>query len=368
MNESIGQLLKQARLEKNLTIKDAVEETNIITRHITALEDDNYDVFPGEIYILGFLRSYSNFLGLDPDYIIQLYRGSQMEEQEVPIKQLTEPTVTPIDYLKKLIIPLSITFGILLLGFIGYNLYHPSQIVHNDENSSNIPPDMESYLQSSKKIPDQETDHIKLQSGFATALISSGGGIDFSIQNTEIYLILNELHFKTEPEGLSRAEMFLYPGKIPVSILENETQTLSGSEFISFKVKLMGATPNTIKIQLEEGEETVDTIDPEDVENRIANPSNFIIVFEGIATGDNFVEFFVDGKPRKKGLLKAGSHIYYEANDSIQLKIGDAGAMKIQINGKAYHFGSRGQQINKVIRKVKDPLEQTRFQIAIKDS
>ncbi|MDH4262143.1 MAG: helix-turn-helix domain-containing protein [Spirochaetia bacterium] len=366
MQENVGKILNKSRLEKNLSIKDASDGTKITGRHITALEENNFEIFPGETYILGFIRSYSNFLGLDPDQMIQIYKGNQLAELEPPIEELTEPTVTIYDYLKKyLYAPAAILGAILVIGGIVLLVKnHSNQNVHTEETTGNDK-DLTKILTESLKIPDIETEHINLQNGNATALISTKNGIDFSIQNNEVYLVLDRLDYKAVQGNLSRAYLFLYPGKKVIQLVENDLTNIEENGIKPFKIKFMGATPNMIKIQIQysgteyETQENVTTI---------ANPSNFIIVLDAVTTGENFVEFYVDGSLRKRGLLSSGSELHYEANDSIQLKIGDAGAIDIKINGKSQSFGVHGQQINKIIRKVKDPVEQTKFQISIKDS
>ncbi|MDH4200134.1 MAG: helix-turn-helix domain-containing protein [Spirochaetia bacterium] len=366
MQETVGQILKKNRLEKNYSIKDVADATKITGRHITAIEENNFDIFPGETYVLGFIRSYSNFLGIDPDQMIQIYRGNQMEELEPPLEELTGPTVTIYDYLKKYLYwPLIILAGIFVIGGIILVIKSNSnQPVHTEE-SAGSEKDLARILTESLKIPDIETEHIKLASGNATALISVKNGIDFSIQNNEVYLVLDRLDYKTVQGNLSRAYLFLYPGKKVIQLAENELTNIEEQGIKPFKIRFMGATPNMIKIQIQyagtdyEEQESVTTI---------ANPSNFIILLDALTTGENFVEFYVDGSLRKRGLLPASSELHYEANDSIQMKIGDAGAIDIKINGKPQVFGVRGQQINKIIRKIKDPVEQTKFQISIKDS
>jgi len=315
---------------------------------------------------MGFIRSYSNFLGLDADQMIQIYRGNQLAELESPLEELTEPTVTIYDYLKKyLYAPAAILAGILVIGGIVFLVKNSSRESINTEEASGNDKDLTKILTESLKIPDIETEHITLQSGNATALISVKNGIDFSIQNNEVYLVLDRLDYKVVQGNLSRAYLFLFPGKKVIQIVENELTNIEESGIKPFKIKFMGATPNMIKIQIQY---TGNEYEEQENVTTIANPSNFIIVLEAVTTGENFVEFYVDGSLRKRGLLPGGSELHYEANDSIQLKIGDAGAIDVKINGKPQSFGVRGQQVNKIIRKVKDPVEQTKFQISIKDS
>ena len=73
--ESIGEKLKQAREAKKLTIKNVVIDTNMAPTYIEALEEEDFDKFPGETYIIGFLRTYSEYLKLDSKEIIALYKS-----------------------------------------------------------------------------------------------------------------------------------------------------------------------------------------------------------------------------------------------------------------------------------------------------
>jgi cytoskeletal protein RodZ len=66
-------------------------ETNIASRYIQALEEEVFDVFPGEAYLLGFLRNYGEYLGLDPGELQSGYRALKIQEQPVPVEQLLHP-------------------------------------------------------------------------------------------------------------------------------------------------------------------------------------------------------------------------------------------------------------------------------------
>jgi cytoskeleton protein RodZ len=42
------------------------------------MENEDWDVMPGVTYVKGFLRTYSTYLGLDPDVIIGEFRSRAM--------------------------------------------------------------------------------------------------------------------------------------------------------------------------------------------------------------------------------------------------------------------------------------------------
>ena len=88
--DSIGRSLIEARTARGLSIEQAARDTHITKRFVEALEEENFAVFPAETYLLGFMRSYARYLGLDGDRLVQLYRNIQLQEQPAPIDELLE--------------------------------------------------------------------------------------------------------------------------------------------------------------------------------------------------------------------------------------------------------------------------------------
>jgi cytoskeleton protein RodZ len=86
--ESIGKHLREARDQRNLTVDQIARDTNISRQYIVALEEDRYEAFPAEPYIIGFLRNYSDYLGLDTEGLIGKYRTLKIQEQPAPLEEL----------------------------------------------------------------------------------------------------------------------------------------------------------------------------------------------------------------------------------------------------------------------------------------
>ena len=57
--DKIGEYLKEVRLTRGLTYSDVELATRIPQRYIEALEEGNYDIIPGNAYVIGFIRSYA---------------------------------------------------------------------------------------------------------------------------------------------------------------------------------------------------------------------------------------------------------------------------------------------------------------------
>jgi cytoskeletal protein RodZ len=116
--ESPGQKLRTARIEKGLSIEQVSRDTNIISRYIEALEIENFSVFPGEPYIIGFLKNYSAYLDLDVQKILSHYRALRIQEQPIPVEHLlVHPPKFP-----SFIIPTVV--ALLLLCAAVYGIYY----------------------------------------------------------------------------------------------------------------------------------------------------------------------------------------------------------------------------------------------------
>ena len=58
----LGELLKDTRERKNLTIEDVARIIKIRIEFLKALETENYSSLPERTYSLGYFRAYANFL------------------------------------------------------------------------------------------------------------------------------------------------------------------------------------------------------------------------------------------------------------------------------------------------------------------
>ena len=70
----LGDVLRAAREAKGVELPRVERETKIRERYLSALERGEYRELPGSVYTKGFLRNYGAYLGLDPEYLIDLYR------------------------------------------------------------------------------------------------------------------------------------------------------------------------------------------------------------------------------------------------------------------------------------------------------
>ncbi|MFH1675967.1 MAG: RodZ domain-containing protein [bacterium] len=77
----IGEILREARKEKGLSLSQVAKEIFIQEKFLQALEEGNFDLIPGEAYQRAFFRTYADYLGLG-DYIENLTRPHKFPEKE----------------------------------------------------------------------------------------------------------------------------------------------------------------------------------------------------------------------------------------------------------------------------------------------
>jgi cytoskeletal protein RodZ len=83
----LGDVLREAREAKGVDLPRVERDTKIRERYLSALERGQYRELPGSVYTKGFLRNYGAYLGLDPEYLIDLFRietTTAVERPRVP--------------------------------------------------------------------------------------------------------------------------------------------------------------------------------------------------------------------------------------------------------------------------------------------
>jgi hypothetical protein len=81
----IGGSLREARLKRGLSPADVQKAIRIRDRYLQALEEERWELLPGDAYVKGFLRTYADYLGLDGSLYVEEYnsRFSQPDEPQL---------------------------------------------------------------------------------------------------------------------------------------------------------------------------------------------------------------------------------------------------------------------------------------------
>ncbi len=70
-----GSVLRTERKKQKKSLKWIARALKIKTEYLKAIEDDDYSLLPAEIYTKAYLRLYANLLGLDSDFMLDLYKN-----------------------------------------------------------------------------------------------------------------------------------------------------------------------------------------------------------------------------------------------------------------------------------------------------
>ena len=95
----IGESLRKARLEKDLSFEVIEKDTKIRRRYLEALENENWDIIPGKVYLRGFLKTYSRYLGLNEANLLaildEFLNSQQIPENEPSLQKIDLPIRPP---------------------------------------------------------------------------------------------------------------------------------------------------------------------------------------------------------------------------------------------------------------------------------
>lgn len=123
----LGQLLKQARLDKSITLEDLQETTKIRKRYLECIEEGNYKALPGNFYVRAFIKSYAEAVGLDPNEVLHLYQNvipstqsDASAESIAPKRTLSKRTDKWSRWVTGVMV---LSFFLLIIGLIYYFAY-----------------------------------------------------------------------------------------------------------------------------------------------------------------------------------------------------------------------------------------------------
>src|SRR5690348_9240970 len=81
----IGPSLREARTRRGLSPADVHKAVRIRERYLTALEEERWDMLPGDAYTKGFLRTYAEFLGLNGQLYIDEFNARIAQHDDEPL-------------------------------------------------------------------------------------------------------------------------------------------------------------------------------------------------------------------------------------------------------------------------------------------
>lgn len=80
---ALGSYFREKREEQGYSIGEVARKTNIGSRYIEAIEEENFDEFPADVYAKGFIRNYARFLDLDAESLVTEYTLNYVDDEQI---------------------------------------------------------------------------------------------------------------------------------------------------------------------------------------------------------------------------------------------------------------------------------------------
>ena len=123
MVENFGSYLKHERELRGITLEAISGTTKIHIRFLRALEDNKFDELPGEVFIKGYIRSYADIIGSDPEETLNVYEefvGNKVPERNLDL--VNQSNISAIKFL-----------GYALIGLIVLALVFSAKILFSNQ-------------------------------------------------------------------------------------------------------------------------------------------------------------------------------------------------------------------------------------------
>lgn len=92
--KELGQRLRDERIARGFTLEFVADQTKIARRYLTALEEGALDRLPGDPYVKGFIRSYAQAIGCDPEPFVAQYKERRGMEEAATTQKAAEKNRT----------------------------------------------------------------------------------------------------------------------------------------------------------------------------------------------------------------------------------------------------------------------------------
>ena len=85
----IGTTLREARIRARIDISEVEARTKIRAKYLRAIENEEWDLLPGPVYVKSFLRTYGDFLGVDSRMLVDEYKRRYERPADSDLRPIT---------------------------------------------------------------------------------------------------------------------------------------------------------------------------------------------------------------------------------------------------------------------------------------
>jgi cytoskeleton protein RodZ len=161
----IGPTLREARMRARIDITEVETKTKIRAKYLRAIENEEWDLLPGPVYIKSFLRTYGDFLGLDSRMLVDEFRRRYERPSDHDLRPMPSLVRERERAARGPLVPAWLLIGLVLVVVAGA-LYAVGSLGSGSKPtttpSSTHPPAHQNHPPHHKP-PAAKTDTVKLQ-------------------------------------------------------------------------------------------------------------------------------------------------------------------------------------------------------------
>lgn len=368
--ESFGAALRKAREARGLDLQKAANETHISVEYLDGLEKELFSIFPGETYLMGFMRNYAEFLNLDADELISIYHTVKKQIEPAPLDLLLEPKKKIPWYAligTGVVLVVAIIATVLIVSYNMNREKNVSQVVVSEPTVSvyelgNVPMEKRLYAGDVIDVPLQN-DTVKIE------VVDTFGVLTLDLPTgTHIVELGEEVEF--DLDGVPGGEISVYLSDI------SERDSSRGAELQIVRISpLTEALTNDVVEEDPVVEEVVIEIETPTIEVSTDNykmvifegPSAYPVTLNAVFRGQCLFRYQIDRKDTVEDIYSSGETVSISANNAFRLWMSNANTVKLQVIGGGrtvdLEMGRAGQVLVEDIKWIRD--ENGRYKLVV---
>ena len=156
----IGEILREAREAKVLSLDDIQEVTKIQKRYLVAIEQNDFHVLPGRFYARAFIKEYALAVDLDPEIVLQGFDEDQIEvetEETVQYSRLERtrrPKVAKSTSIFSMLPSIIVVILVIGIIFVAWTLYQRTAL--NSDMQVENPTETDEIIRSVEEPESEE--------------------------------------------------------------------------------------------------------------------------------------------------------------------------------------------------------------------
>lgn len=289
-----GQILQNRRKELKKSLSVVSQETRIQERFLKYIEADDYGKFDSGVFVNGFIKIYADYLGMDVDRMLALYRRAS--KQALQQKRVSSKRKPPINF-RKFLTPvnavIALVLGVIIVGVIYLNIQF---------NKFQSAPEIEFVTPKNNSIIEEEK-------------VTILGLVD---ENSDLFF--EGVKLDLDEDGSFEKEVALIEGQNTFSF---EAVNRNNPDL---------KTVETIRVEYRK---------PEEVKGEQAEEQPEQTIFQAyleIIGEDTWVQYIVDDTQRYAQVLTPGKTETFEIKESVEVVTGKPQSTKLYINNTLYEL------------------------------